>query len=180
MVKELQADTRRAAQLAERVTGLDRRIAALQGQIAEAEEAAAQRPGRQAELERQVARCLEAAAQLPGLVVERDRWSDRVRAAVAARTVASRLATADSRVLELRESLVTARELVADLRTARLDGMAAELAAGLRPGEGLPRLRVHRASPPGRRRRAGRDRRPGGRRPRAGRAGRRRADVGPG
>ena len=138
VVKELQADTRRAAQLAERITRLDRRIAALQGQIAEAEEAAVQRPGRQAELERQVSRCLEAAAQLPGLVVERDRWSERVRAAVAAQTVATRLATADGWVLELRESLVTARELVADLRTSRLDGMAAELAAGLRPGGGCP------------------------------------------
>jgi DNA repair protein SbcC/Rad50 len=138
VVKGLQADTRRAATLAERVTGLDRRIVVLQGQIAEAQEASVQRPGRQAELERQVARCLEAAAQLPGLVIERDRWSERVRAAVTAQTVAGRLATADGRVLELRESLVTARERVADLRTARLEGMAAELAAGLRPGGDCP------------------------------------------
>ncbi|MGY6756477.1 AAA family ATPase [Klenkia terrae] len=138
VVTELRADTRRAAQLAERVADLGRRIAALRVQIIEAEGAASRRPARLAELERQVALCAEAAAQLPGLVAEQDRQSQRVLAAVAARTVATRIATADARVLELRESLVTARELVADLRAARLDGMAAELAAGLRPGDGCP------------------------------------------
>ncbi len=138
VVKGLLADVARADGLQREISRLDRVVLGLESRIADAEDAALQRPARRSALEARVAACTEAAARLPGLVVERDRWVERARSAAEAVAVTDRLTTAETRVLGLREALVTAREEAADLRAARLDGMAAELAAGLVPGVECP------------------------------------------
>ncbi|SDO35054.1 exonuclease SbcC [Klenkia soli] len=138
VVRGLEADTVRAAELRGRVADLDRQVVELRGRVAAVQESVARRPQRRAQLEDHVVRCADAAARLPGLLVDQERWVERTRAAVAATGLAERLRTADDHVLQLREVLVSVREHAADLRSARLDGMAAELAAGLLPGAGCP------------------------------------------
>ena len=63
--------------------------------------------------------------------VAQDRWE----AAQSLAPARSELATADAALQEAREKAVTAKERWLDLAGRRLDGMAAELAGGLVPGE---------------------------------------------
>ncbi|SDG09162.1 AAA family ATPase [Klenkia brasiliensis] len=128
----------RAAALRDRAADLRRRVGAAQARVAAATAAAEQHPARLAELEGRVARAADAAARLPGAVTEQDRLAGQVAAAEAAVALAAQLTEVGLRVLDRREVVVAARERAVDLRAARLDGMAAELAAGLLDGAGCP------------------------------------------
>jgi len=138
VASELRAEEGRAAELRGRVADARRRVQEAEAQVADLREAAARHPGRLAGVEDRVARAGEAAARLPGAAADRDRWAERAAAAETAAELATRVADVQARVLDRREVLVTARERSVDLRTARLDGMAAELAAGLVDGADCP------------------------------------------
>ena len=128
----------RAAELARRVSRLEREIGALTAACAAGAVAAESWPVRLAEQEKRVAAGRAAAVRLPAL-------QDAVAAAAAALDAgraAARLETvvADARaeVQTRRESWSDAREQWLDLRARRLEGMAAELAAQLAEGADCP------------------------------------------
>ncbi|WP_448626984.1 AAA family ATPase [Geodermatophilus sp. URMC 64] len=127
-----------ADRLARDVAATARLVERLTARCAEGEAAAGAWPGRIAEQEARVAAAAEAAARLPG----RTDAVERRRAAVAAARAAGSLATAveaDRRAADTaRAAWLDAREHWNDVRARRLDGMAAELAAGLRDGESCP------------------------------------------
>ncbi|CRK61626.1 Exonuclease SbcC [Alloactinosynnema sp. L-07] len=104
-------------ELAERARGVPDRIADLRQQVANAADARASLDGLRAR-EREVAAVVGAASALPG--AERE------------------LRTATDGHQDAVDAHQNARESVQDLRQRRLDGMAAELAAGLVAGESCP------------------------------------------
>jgi exonuclease SbcC len=131
-------DEQRAAALHEQAAQLRRRASSLEQQLTAAQRAAEGFPARQAELEARVAGSAAAEAALPGAVADCERLARQTAAAEAVVGLSARAAAAHARVLDLREAVVVARERVQDLRDARLEGMAAELAAGLPPGADCP------------------------------------------
>jgi len=132
------ADERRAAVLHEQAAGLRRRVSSLEQQVATAQRAAEGFPARQAELEERVGRAAAAEAALGGATAELDRAAEQLAAAERVVHLSVRAASVHAQVLDLREAAVAAREQVQDLRDARLDGMAAELAAALAAGADCP------------------------------------------
>ncbi|GHE10675.1 AAA family ATPase [Klenkia taihuensis] len=135
---ELQVEEGRARELRARADDVRRRADQGERRVVDLTAAAAALPGRLAGAEGRVARAAEAAARLPGAAAERDQWGDREAAAEVAAELSALVAEVGVQVLQRREVLVTARERAVDLRTARLDGMAAELAAGLVDGADCP------------------------------------------
>ena len=128
----------RAGELARVAAGVTRQVEALAARCAADEAAAAQWPSRVADLEAAVAAAAEGAARLPGvtaaLVAARG-------ALVAARAVEQLAAGAEQQRLvglQARQSWLDAKETWVELRGRRLDGMAAELAAGLVDGADCP------------------------------------------
>ncbi|MCW2531544.1 MAG: putative ATP-dependent dsDNA exonuclease [Blastococcus sp.] len=128
----------RAAALERRLLGLDRTVDALAAGCAEGATAAASWPLRIAEHEARLAEAQDAAARLAGLREQRDAARAALDAARAAEGMQGMLAGSRSEAAHRREQWVDARERWLDLRGQRLDGMAAELAAGLVPGADCP------------------------------------------
>ncbi|SOD93792.1 AAA family ATPase [Blastococcus haudaquaticus] len=137
-VRSLLPEVERAAGLARRVRRLEGDLTRLHARCAQAAEALAGRPARISEQEAAVVAAQDAAARLPGL-------HDRLTAATSALTAARSAERLERSVVDARgaaarqrEAWVDAREHWVTLRAQRLDGMAAELAAGLADGADCP------------------------------------------
>lgn len=127
-----------ADRLAGQLTAGERAVEVLRTRCAGAELAMAGWPERLQQREAALDSAVEAAARLPGLdavVAHRRVALEAARAATALEVaLAGKRASAD----EARTAWLDAREHWNDLRTQRLDGMAAELAAGLADGSACP------------------------------------------
>jgi exonuclease SbcC len=137
-LRTLLPEVERAASLDRQVRRLDRTVAELTARCAEAASGAASWPDRVAEHEALVAAAQDAAARLPGLRSQRDAAGAALEAARAADRVAEELDGSRREAAHRREQWVDARERWVTLRGQRLDGMAAELAAGLADGADCP------------------------------------------
>ena len=141
----------RATALTRQVRSTTRQLETLTARAAEEETAVAGWPARLAEQEAVVAAAAEAAAALPGLTADLERRRAALSAARQADALDGQLAGHHDRARAARDAWSTAREAWLDLRARRLDGMAAELAAGLAEGADCPvcgavehpRLAVH-------------------------------------
>ncbi|MGY1635032.1 AAA family ATPase [Geodermatophilus sp. SYSU D00742] len=148
LARELRDDAAAARALApeaERARGLVRELArlardveALTVRCADGARAAQAWPGRVADAQGRLDEAGAAAARLPGLTAAEEAARTALAAATAAERVAADLETARAAAEAARSSWLEAREDLVELRTARLDGMAAELAAGLVPGADCP------------------------------------------
>jgi len=128
----------RAAQLTGAVARSRRQVDALVDRCAREEEAVAAWPARLSAQEAVVAAAADAAAALPGLTAELARRRTALDAARAVSALAAQLDQQRARAAAARETWSTAREHWLDLRARRLDGMAAELAAGVADGAECP------------------------------------------
>jgi exonuclease SbcC len=137
-LRALLPEVDRAADLTRQARALDRVVDELTRRCADAAAAAADRPSRIAEHEALVARAHEADARLPGLRAQRDAARAALDAGRAAARIAEQLAGARQEAARRRERWIDAREQWLSLRGQRLDGMAAELAAGLVSGADCP------------------------------------------
>ena len=137
-LRRLLPEVERAADLDRQVRRLDRVVAELTARCEEAAGGAADWPGRIAEHEELVARAQDADARLPGLRAQQDAARAALDAAQAAERVADQLDVSRRDAAHRREQWVDARERWLTLRGQRLDGMAAELAAGLADGADCP------------------------------------------
>ena len=95
-------------------------------------------PGRIAAQEAAVATAQEAAARLPGLTAVVQLLAAAADAADAAASLTPQVAARRQDEQDAREAWLDARDRLAALRSDRLDGMAAELAAQLRDGADCP------------------------------------------
>ncbi|KGH48093.1 double-stranded DNA exonuclease [Modestobacter caceresii] len=137
-LRALLPDVDRAAELARVVGEATRRVEALQTRCAQDEAAAQEWPTRLAEQEAGVGEAAEAASSLPGLTAALEGRRTALAAARAADSLAGRREQQRDDVDAAREAWLDAREKWGDLRTRRLDGMAAELATGLADGQDCP------------------------------------------
>ncbi|SDL61132.1 exonuclease SbcC [Geodermatophilus siccatus] len=128
----------RAAGLARELTRLGRDVEALTARCEEGARTAAGWPDRVAAAQRRLDAASAAAARLPGLAAAADAARTALDAATRAERVAADLAAARETAEAARTAWVDAREALVEVRAARLDGMAAELAAGLAPGADCP------------------------------------------
>jgi exonuclease SbcC len=131
-------EAERTARLTRELARLGRDVEALTGRCTDGAAAAADWPARVAEAQRRLDAASAAAARLPGLTAVAEATGSALDAATRAERVAAALDTARATAEEARTAWVDARETLVELRAARLDGMAAELAAGLAPGTGCP------------------------------------------
>ncbi|MGY1703287.1 AAA family ATPase [Geodermatophilus sp. SYSU D00697] len=136
--RALAPEADRAVQLRREVARLGREVAALADRCEQGGRAARDWPGRVAEAQRRLDEALAAAARLPGLTAAEESARAALDAARRAERGAAGLAAARSAAEEARLVWLRAREELVELRAARLDGMAAELAAGLLPGADCP------------------------------------------
>ncbi|SHG32777.1 AAA family ATPase [Streptoalloteichus hindustanus] len=125
------ADERRLVELADR---------ALQGrqQVEQLAKLAGDLPALVEEARAGLDRARAAAALLPGLDARRAELTAALRDARAVPKARERAELAATRASEAVDAHQRARERLLDLRQRRLDGMAAELARGLAPGEPCP------------------------------------------
>jgi exonuclease SbcC len=130
---------------AERAAGLRRQLARLDGEIADLDRrcadgaAAAQAwPGRITAAADELARAAEAVVRLPALQTAATAAEAALAAARSAERGELRLPDLRRRADAAREGWLAARERLLELRTRRLEGMAAELAAGLADGADCP------------------------------------------
>jgi exonuclease SbcC len=137
-VRALLPDVERAAALAEQLRRLDGTIAALTVRCEQGAGALAGWPARILEQETRVAAAQEAAARLPGVRERLAAAGSALAAAQAAERLEGALDDAARDAAGRREAWVDARERWVTLRAQRLDGMAAELAAGLADGVDCP------------------------------------------
>ncbi|QXG77183.1 SMC family ATPase [Modestobacter sp. L9-4] len=138
LLRALLPEVDRAAALTAMIGRGARRVEDL-GRRATADDAAAESwPARVLAQEQVVAAAAEAAAQLPGLTAALERGRAAVQAAAAAAELTDRVRAQHDRARAARETWLDARERWTDLRVQRLEGMAAELAAGLAPGADCP------------------------------------------
>jgi exonuclease SbcC len=137
-LRVLLPEVERAAELARSVRRVTRQVAALTERCAAEETAAGEWPARVAAQEELVAAAAEAEARLPGLTAALDRARAVLAAARGAEQLASRVEQQRAASATAREAWLDAREAWHDLRGRRLDGMAAELAAGLAAGVDCP------------------------------------------
>ncbi|MFD2090334.1 AAA family ATPase [Blastococcus deserti] len=128
----------RAEELTRRIAGLDHRIADLTSRCEAAGCQAEAWPARLAEQEDRVARARAAAVQLPATEGAVATAAAALDAARAAQRLEARLGGSRRNVQVRREAWSDAREHWLDLRSRRLDGMAAELAAQLTDGADCP------------------------------------------
>ncbi|WP_448610131.1 AAA family ATPase [Geodermatophilus sp. URMC 60] len=131
-------EAERAAASARELSRLDRDVEALTARCEEGARSAAAWPARVAEAQRRLDAAAAAAARLPGLAAAADAARTALDAATHAERVAAGLAAARETAEAARTAWVDARETLVEVRAARLDGMAAELAAGLAPGADCP------------------------------------------
>ncbi|MBB3678217.1 AAA family ATPase [Modestobacter versicolor] len=137
-LRRLVPEVDRADQLARSVARTGRQVAELVDRCAAAEVAATGWPDRLAAQEAVVAAAAEAEARLPGATATLERARASLTAARAAQEASTRVEQLRSASSAAREAWLDAREAWGDLRTRRLDGMAAELAAGLAEGADCP------------------------------------------
>jgi exonuclease SbcC len=128
----------RAAGLARELARLDRDVETLTVRCADGARTAAGWPARVAAAQERLDAALAAAARLPHLTAVADAARAALEAATRAEQVAADLDAARSAAEAARAAWVDAREALVEVRAARLDGMAAELAAGLAPGADCP------------------------------------------
>jgi exonuclease SbcC len=136
--RALRPEVLRADELQRRVGSLSAEIEKLEGRAQQGAADLAGWPARLAEQEAAVAAARDAASRLPGLsagVAALQAAADAARAAeqLTAQVTAGRTADQDAR-----EAVLDARDELARLRSARLDGMSAELAAQLTEGADCP------------------------------------------
>ena len=137
-LRTLLPELARFAALGRDLRMLDRTVAALGDRCEVATAAAAGWPARVAEHEAALVAAQEAAARLSGLEDQADAARAALRAAEAAEGLQDELERARQEAARRREQWVDAREHWVTLRGQRLDGMAAELAAGLADGADCP------------------------------------------
>ncbi|MGY1804688.1 AAA family ATPase [Blastococcus sp. SYSU D00922] len=144
-LRDQAAEVRALLPEVDRATALERSVARLDGELArlaarcdEETAAAGTWPSRVAEQERRVEVAQDAAARLPGLRVARDATATALTAARRAEELQPLVTASRGAALRAREASVDARERWVGLRAARLEGMAAELAAQLADGAGCP------------------------------------------
>ncbi|KQS73431.1 AAA family ATPase [Modestobacter sp. Leaf380] len=138
VLRGLLPDVDRCDRLGREVPRLARAVTELEERIARAEAAARDLPDRRAAAQAAVTAAERGQAELPGREVEVARWTTSLRAARDVDATAPRVRSAEERLAAARSAWLDARERAADLRTARLDGMAAELAADLVDGQDCP------------------------------------------
>ncbi|MGY2129951.1 AAA family ATPase [Blastococcus sp. SYSU DS0617] len=133
-LRALLPEVARAARLDGELAAARRSVAELAARCAAAERAMAGWPARIVQQEEAVDAAASAAARLPGLAAAVEHR--RTALAAARRAVALETALTGERAAAdaARAAWLDARERWNDLRTQRLDGMAAELAAALSPG----------------------------------------------
>ncbi len=136
--RALQPEADRATELARRATRLATEATRLAERCTAAEEVLAGLPEAIAQAQARVDAAAAAAAAVPARSAEAEAARAALTAGRAAERLAGRLARARAAADTARERRLTAREELLDLRTRRLDGMAAELAAGLRHGADCP------------------------------------------
>ncbi|HEY4314303.1 MAG TPA: SMC family ATPase [Actinomycetes bacterium] len=120
-----------ARTLESRIVELDRRARALRGRLEDS-------PARRAALTASRDRSAAATAALPGVVAELARADERLAAACSRDQLLEHRGRVAERVRSHVDAELAARAAWLDLRQARLDGMAAELAAGLTEGHPCP------------------------------------------
>ncbi|MET0763372.1 MAG: AAA family ATPase [Blastococcus sp.] len=137
-VRALLPEVERAATLERSVTRLAAVVQRLSTSCDEGAQAAGSWPERLAEQEQRVEAAQQAAAQLPGLRAVLEATEAALDAGRRAGQVEAMLLDSRSAALGAREVWVDARERWVGLRAARLEGMAAELAAQLADGADCP------------------------------------------
>jgi exonuclease SbcC len=137
-LRALLPDVDRAEALGRQQRRLDGTLAQLTGWCEQGAAALAGWPARIAEQETRVAAAQDAAARLPGLRDRLEAAESALAAAQAADGLGTTLEDARRDAAQRREAWVDARERWVALRAQRLDGMAAELAAGLADGADCP------------------------------------------
>jgi exonuclease SbcC len=137
-LRTLLPEVDRAAVLDRELRRLNRVIADLTDRCTQAAEAAGGWAARVAEHEARVSVAQDAAARLPGLRAQLESARSALAAAQAAERIEVALEGGRRDAVRLREAWVDAREQWVTLRAQRLDGMAAELAAGLNDGADCP------------------------------------------
>ncbi|MBN1093839.1 SMC family ATPase [Blastococcus sp. TML/M2B] len=137
-LRALLPEVTRATRLERDVSAGERTLAALADRCAAGERALAGWPGRVQEHQAAVDTAAEAAARLPGLRAAVDARRTALEAARDAGALETALTGRRAAADSAREAWLDARERWNDLRTQRLDGMAAELAAGLSDGSSCP------------------------------------------
>jgi exonuclease SbcC len=137
-LRALQPEVDRAARLTRECAATEELVAELTRRCAVGEESLAHWPERISAAETAVAEAADAAARLPGLAATVQRVRDALDATRAAGALEQRLTAARTAVDRDRAAWLDAREAWNDLRSRRLDGMAAELAAALEDGSGCP------------------------------------------
>jgi exonuclease SbcC len=137
-LRALLPEVERAAELDREARALDRVVAELTDRCTAAAAEAGDWPERIAEHEALLARAQEADVRLPGLLAQRDAARAALDAGQAAARLAVQLEGTRREAAQRRERWVDAREQWLTLRGQRLEGMAAELAAGLVPGADCP------------------------------------------
>jgi DNA repair protein SbcC/Rad50 len=137
-LRALIPDVAREAELSGLVTRSTGQVEALAARCATEEAALAGWPTRIAAQEALVAEAAGAAARLPGLTAALERARASLAAAREAEELAAGAEQQRATSATVREAWLDAREAWTDLRAQRLDGMAAELAAGLTDGADCP------------------------------------------
>ncbi|TFV76090.1 SMC family ATPase [Blastococcus sp. CT_GayMR19] len=137
-VRALLPEVDRGTTLQRSLARLDGVVQRLTGCCEEGATAAASWPERLAEQERRVEVAQQAAARLPGLRAAAEATGAALTAGRAAQDVGTTLTGSRAAALGAREAWVAAREHWVTLRAARLEGMAAELAAQLADGADCP------------------------------------------
>ncbi|MGY1987016.1 AAA family ATPase [Blastococcus sp. SYSU DS0669] len=144
-LRDRAAEARALLPEVERARALERSVAALARQVREltercraGEQAVAALPALLAGQEQEVARARAAAAELPGLRASLESAEAGLVAARAAADLDRALHVLRDDAARARDDRADARERWLELRARRLDGMAAELAAGLVDGADCP------------------------------------------
>ncbi|MBM7805830.1 exonuclease SbcC [Geodermatophilus bullaregiensis] len=128
----------RATELAAEVARLARDAERLTARCADGARAVEEEPARVAAAQARLDTARAAAARLPGVVAAEESARAALDAATRATAVAGRLERARADADAARLAWLGTRERLVEVRTARLEGMAAELAAGLTEGADCP------------------------------------------
>ncbi|SHG85928.1 AAA family ATPase [Geodermatophilus nigrescens] len=136
--RALLPEAARARELAAEAARLAGEVTRLTAACTDGARAVEEEPARVAAAQARLDAAAAAAARLPGLVAAEEAARAALDAATRAEALTSRLAAARAGAEAARVAWVDARERLVEVRTARLDGMAAELAAGLTDGADCP------------------------------------------
>jgi exonuclease SbcC len=136
--RALLPEAERSDRLAAEVARLAREADRLRARVAEDARAVEEEPARVAAAQARRDAALAAQARLPGLTAAEETARAAQEAATGAAETTDRLARARAGADAARLTWLEARERLVEVRTARLEGMAAELAAGLTEGADCP------------------------------------------